>query len=197
VKKQLQLTIAALVVALFFAHTVSALGTPSEAVKNAIDGVLATLSDASLDENGKREAALAKIEEAFNFPGMSQRILATNWKKADQQQRERFVRLFTRILSNTYWQRIKAYSNETVEVVGEKIKNEKSARVKTLIKTASKAIPVDYSLHRHDGRWLAYDLVIEGVSLVRNYRSSYQQIAKQDGIDGLLDRMQTKIDETI
>ena len=172
-----------------------AMTTPTETVRTTIDGVLATLSDNSLDEQGKRQAALAQITDAFDFTGMSQRILATNWKKANDQQRQRFVELFTDILANTYWSRIKAYSDQVVEVVGEKIKNEKSARVKTLIKTGTQEIPVDYSLGLRDDRWLAYDVVIEGVSLVRNYRSSYQQIARKDGIDGLLGKMQQKVDD--
>ena len=77
-----------------------------------------------------------------------------------------------------------------------KIQKEKFARVKTLIVTDKQEIPVDYSLKKSEGGWRAYDVTIEGVSLVRNYRSSYQQIAKQEGIDGLLERMAAKIAES-
>lgn len=193
--KQRQL-IAAFMATLLFTHAAIALSTPSETIKTTIDDVLATLSDTSMDNEAKRNVALTKITDAFNFPGMSQRVLATNWKKTDARQRQRFIDLFTQILANTYWQRIKTYRDQSVEVVGEKIKNENSARVKTVIKTGSKDIPVDYSLHLKDGQWLAYDVVIEGVSLVRNYRNSYQQIAKRDGIDGLLDKMQVKVNSS-
>ena len=138
---------------------------------------------------------MSLITDRFNFPAMSKRILATNWKKANDTQRTRFVELFSQILGNTYWRRIRDYSNEKVEYVGEKIQNEKTARVNTLIVTSTNQIPVDYSLHKADAGWLAYDVVIEGVSLVRNYRSSYQQIVKQDGIDGLLEKMADKVAE--
>lgn len=172
-----------------------AASTPTDTVKDTVDGVLATLSDPSLDEQSQRDNVMTLIATRFNFPGMSKRILATNWKKADESQRERFVELFSQILGNTYWNRLRDYSNEKVEYVGEKIQNEKTARVKTMIITATNEIPVDYSLHKAGDGWLAYDVVIEGVSLVRNYRSSYQQIVKQEGIDGLLAKMADKVAE--
>ncbi len=178
----------------FQLHTpVFAASTPTDTVKETVDKVITTLSDASLDEKSQRDVVMALIAERFNFPGMSKRILATNWKKANESQRARFVELFSHILGNTYWRRLRDYSEEKVEYVGEKIQNEKIARVKTLIVTSTHEIPVDYSLHKAGDGWLAYDVVIEGISLVRNYRSSYQQIVKREGIDGLLAKMADKV----
>ena len=174
---------------------VFAASTPTDTVKDTVEGVLATLADPSLDEQSQRYNVMTLIATRFNFPGMSKRILATNWKNADERQRERFVELFSQILGNTYWRRLRDYSNEKVEYVGEKIQNEKTARVKTIIITATNEIPVDYSLYKAGDGWLAYDVVIEGVSLVRNYRSSYQQIVKQEGIDGLMEKMADKVAE--
>ena len=128
-----------------------AASTPTETVKDTVDGVLTILSDASLDENNQRDTILVLITQRFNFSAMSKRILATNWKKADESQKARFVELFSQILGNTYWSRLRDYRDERVEYVGEKIKNEKTARVNTLIITATNEIPVDYSLHKADG----------------------------------------------
>ncbi len=168
---------------------------PTDTVRLTVDAVIATLSDTGLDEDARRSRVYSLITAQFNFPGMAKRILATNWKKASGAQRQRFVALFTQILANTYWSRIKDYSGEHVEYVGERIKNDKLARVRTEIVTARQRIPVDYSLHKKNGAWRAHDVSIEGVSLVRNYRSSYQQIARKEGIDGLLEKMARKVAE--
>ena len=169
--------------------------TPTETVRDTLDDVIATLADTRLDEKTRRDTVMSLITERFNFPGMSKRILATNWKKANEEQKSRFVELFAQILGNTYWSRIRDHSDEKVEYVGEKIQNAKTARVNTLIITSTNKIPVDYTLHKSGDGWLAYDVIIEGVSLIRNYRSSYQQIVKQEGIDGLLAKMADKVAE--
>ena len=184
-----------LVLGLQLCTPVFAAATPTDTVRDTVDSVLGILSDTTLDDNAQRNTAMTLITERFDFPAMSKRILATNWKKADDTQKTRFVELFTQILGNTYWSRIRDYGDESVDYVGEKIQKQKTARVNTLIITSTNQIPVDYSLHKADEGWLAYDVIIEGVSLVRNYRSSYQQIVKQDGIDGLLTKMADKVAE--
>mgnify|MGYP000565897665 CR=1 FL=1 len=124
----------------------------------------------------------------------SSRVLATNWKKATKKQRSRFTRLFKELLSNTYWLKISGYKNETVEYVGESMRDNKLATVKTVIKTDTVDIPVDYKLYRKtNGKWYAYDVVIEQVSLVRNYRGSFQQVVRDSGIDGLIGQLETKV----
>ena len=190
-------TTAAAVLILTLLTITSAHATISAAdtVRHTIDEVLVTLTDPELDENGRKSVALKRISAAFDFTRMSQRILASNWSKASVAQRSRFVELFSRILANTYWQRIKSYSDQQIDIVGESAKNQNLSRVKTLIRAATQNIPMDYSLRLKDGRWLAYDVIIEGVSLVNNYRSSYQQIARQDGLDDLLKQMEKKVSE--
>jgi len=125
---------------------------------------------------------------------MSQRTLATNWKKATKQEKEKFIDLFSQLIENTYIGKIEAYTNEKVEYPGEKVKGNK-ALVETLIIAASADIPVDYKLYKKGDTWWVYDVIIEGVSLISNYRSSYQEIVKKEGFDGLLAKMQEKIDE--
>lgn len=167
--------------------------TPLAVVRHTVDGVIAVLADAGRSEDSRRREVKALISENFDFAAMANRVLATNWRKASKSERSRFTNLFRELLGNTYWTRISAYTNEQVEYLGERQRSERLATVSTLIKTDSTDIPVDYKLYLRDGRWLAYDVVIEQVSLVRNYRSSFQDIVRQKGIAGLISDLETKV----
>ncbi len=168
--------------------------TPTEQVKETVDAVIALLKERSLDRETRRSRIRALIDDSFDFRLMSRRALSTNWKKATADQRQRFVDLFSRLLEWTYIGRIEAYTDEKVRYVGEKHKKDR-AQVDTLILSASTEIPVSYRVYRAGDRWRVYDVVIEEVSLIRNYRSSYREIVKHQGIDGLLARMEDKLKE--
>lgn len=170
--------------------------TPLAVVKDTVDRVIVALGDASLSEDSRRRQVKAAIARHFDFTAMANRVLATNWSKASKDQRARFTSLFRDLLSNTYWRKISVYNNEQVEYLGERRSSEKLATVNTLIKTATADIPVDYKLYLSKSGWAAYDVVIEQVSLVRNYRSTFQNIVRADGIDGLLSQLETKVAET-
>lgn len=168
--------------------------TPLETVATTVDAVLHALQAGDVSEEAKMRRVKSIISEHFDFRAMSSRVLATNWKKATKKQRNRFSSLFKELLSNTYWLKISGYKNETVEYVGESRRDDNLAAVKTLIKTDTVDIPVDYKMYRKDdGKWYAYDVVIEQVSLVRNYRGSFQQVVRDSGIDGLIAQLETKV----
>ncbi len=167
-------------------------GTPTERVKSTVDVVLEILQQ-DIAENQKRDQVFDSISDNFHFPSMSKRILATNWRKASKEQKQQFMSLFRRLLVNTYWARIKSYKDENVEYTNEKIKKNKYARVDTDIVTSDKRIPIAYRMLLIKGEWLAYDVIIEGISLVQNFRNSYQSIVKKEGIDGLLTKMKEKL----
>lgn len=146
-----------------------------------------------------RETRWAKvgivINDSFDFRGMSQSVLATNWKKASPEERQQFVVFFSQYLEDTYRTKIEAYTNQRVEyVVGEAIRSKKAV-VETLIITDSTEIPINYKLKNNDGTWLAYDVVIEGISLVNNYRDTFAAIVKNNGMDGLLNDTQGRINK--
>ena len=117
---------------------------------------------------------------------MSQRTLATNWKKATDKERRDFTELFRQLIENSYVGKLEAYTNEVVEYPAEKIEG-KTAVVDTLIKTASADIPVSYKLYQKNDHWRVYDVIIEGVSLISNYRNTYQEIMKKEGFSGLVE----------
>lgn len=188
-------TILTLGLSLAFAPVVvSAEGSAIDAVRSSVEGILDLLKQDDMDKAARRSAMEVIIDERFDFRAMSQRTLATNWKKASDAEKQEFTDLFSQLIQSSYVGKLEAYTNETVEYVEEKIKGRK-ALVETLIKTASADIPLNYKMYSKDGNWLVYDVIIEGVSLISNYRSSYQTIVKKEGFDGLMAKMKAKIKE--
>jgi phospholipid transport system substrate-binding protein len=174
---------------------VSAGGSAIDAVRTSVDGILDILKKGdTMDKAARRSAMEVIIDERFDFRAMSQRTLATNWKKASDAEKQEFTDLFKQLIQSSYVGKLEAYTNETVEYVTEKVKGRK-ALVETMIKTASADIPLNYKMYSKDGNWLVYDVIIEGVSLISNYRSSYQTIVKKEGFDGLMAKMKAKIEE--
>ena len=168
--------------------------TPMVEVRSSVDAIFAVLRDADLPLQEKKDKVGALAGERFDFRVMSQGVLATNWKKASGEEKKRFVDLFSEILIGTYRERVDAYRDEEVKYLGEKVKGIR-ATVDTLILSEGIEIPMQYKVLQRGEKWLAYDIVIEGVSLLRNYRESYRSIVKKEGMDGLLSQMERKIEE--
>ena len=167
---------------------------PTARVKDSVEKVISILKDETLERELRWKSIGSVINQSFDFRSMSQSILATNWRTATPAEREKFVEFFSQYLEETYRTKIEAYTNQKVEYIGETI-NGKRAVVETLIITDNTEIPVNYKLKNNDGIWFAYDVVIEGISLVSNYRSTFAAIVKNDGMDGLLNDIQLRIDK--
>ena len=165
---------------------------PAGQLQVSLDAVIATLQDSSLAPEARRRRITDLIQRRFDFRAMSQRALSTNWRKASETQRRQFVDKFSRLVLATYMGRIEAYTDERVKFVGERVKGNK-AEVSTLVVSDNTEIPIRYKMRRKGDDWLVYDVVIEEVSLIRNYRSSYRDIVKKEGIAGLLARMDEKL----
>lgn len=168
--------------------------TPLQEVRATVDGVFELLRDTRLDRDSRRSRLTQLIRSRFDFRNMSQRILATHWRSADPQEQQRFVALFSDLLEANYIGKIEAYTNETVRYLGEQIIEDRAA-IDTAIVTAGAEIPISYRLQRTGERWLVYDVVIEGVSFVGNYRSTYGEIVRREGMSGLLQKMEEKLRE--
>ena len=166
---------------------------PKQQVQEMVDGVLVVLRDEAKTVDAKKAEIREIIGQRFDFRAMSQRTLAQNWKKASDEEKDRFVALYTRLLEDTYLVAVEEYTSESVEFREVKIKKEKYAQINTAIIASDKEIPVIYKARLKDGNWFVYDVVIEGVSLISNYRNSYQQIAKKEGISGLIARLEEKV----
>jgi phospholipid transport system substrate-binding protein len=172
----------------------AATSTPTEEVKKTIDKILLILKNQALNWGGRQAKIRAIVDERFDFRSMSQSVLATHWKKATPVERDRFVEFFSQYLEHTYMAQIEKYSDHYVKYTNEKISGNR-AIVDTFIVADTVEIPVNYRLRLNDGEWFAYDVVIEGVSLVNNYRNIYSAIVKTEGISGLLDRLEEKNEE--
>ncbi|MCG6898878.1 MAG: ABC transporter substrate-binding protein [Gammaproteobacteria bacterium] len=168
--------------------------SPTDDIRASVDTIIAILNDGQLDRAGKRSKISEVVYKRFDFRAMSQRTLATNWRKTTDAEKDKFVDLFSKLIENSYIGKLDSYTNEKVDYTGEKLDGRKAV-VETLIITTSADIPVDYRVYQKGGQWLIYDVIIEGVSLISNYRSSYQEIMKNEGFEGLLTKMQAKIDE--
>jgi phospholipid transport system substrate-binding protein len=178
----------------FIAQAVSAMPGATAQVQGTVDKVIALLKNKELDRTERREMLGSLIRKRFDFRTMSRHVLAKNWKKATSDERKRFVSLFSDLLERTYMERLEAYTDEKVEYLNEKVK-EYRAIVNTIIVTKSADIPIRYKMALKGDEWFIYDVVIEEVSLIRNYRSSYREIVLKEGIDGLLKRLEDKVSE--
>tara|TARA_Y100000588_G_scaffold386516_1_gene482233 strand:- start:4675 stop:5322 length:648 start_codon:yes stop_codon:yes gene_type:complete len=167
--------------------------TPMDYVRSAVTEILSVLKNEHLDRDAKWIAIGQVIDDGFDFRSMSQSILATNWRTATIEEKRQFVEFFAQYLESVYREKIEAYSNQRVEYLTELVRKDRAV-VHTIIRTDSTQIPVNYKLKRNDDGWYVYDVVIEEVSLVNNYRSTFTAIIKSEGMGGLLSDMQGLIE---
>jgi phospholipid transport system substrate-binding protein len=168
--------------------------SPKAQIQTTVDQVVEVLRDKQLQGEPRRKTLSRLIRARFDFSIMSQRTLGKYWKSATVNEQERFLSLFSDLLEASYIGRIEAYSDETVDYGEEKIEQDR-AEVATMVNSGGTHIPIDYRLVQKGDDWFVYDVVIEEVSLIRNYRSSYGEIVRKDGFAGLFERMEEKITE--
>ena len=167
--------------------------SPTDTVKAAITDILEVLKNENLSKEQQWQEIGRVIDAGFDFRSMSQSILATNWRTASTEEKRQFVEYFSQYLEDTYRNKIESYTNQRVNYSNETIKRDR-AIVDTVIVTDQNQIPVTYKLKNNDGVWFAYDVVIEGVSLVNNYRSTFTAIIRSEGMDGLLTDLEGRIE---
>jgi len=166
--------------------------TPTGRVKDSVDKVITILKNQSMEQEAKWKEIAVVIDEGFDFRSMSQSVLSTNWKTATPEERDRFKEFFSQYIAEIYRTRIESYTDEKVVIHGETIRGDR-ALVETSIITSTTEIPVHFRLKNNNGNWFAYDVIIEGVSLVANYRDTFSAIVKNEGMDGLISDLQRRI----
>jgi phospholipid transport system substrate-binding protein len=173
--------------------TVSA-GAPTETLQRRVDEVIRLLDDPNFkDKPAERRERVRKVaEDIFDYPDTARRALGPHWNARTPQEREEFTRLFADLLDRAYISKIDLYQGEKVRWIGETI-NGDEAIVKTTIQTKSGTeVPVEYRMHLKNGRWLVYDVVIEGVSLVSNYRTQFNKIVQTESYDSLVQKLKER-----
>lgn len=179
----------------FMAST--AFATVSNEVKKTVDEVVKIVSDKELKKNDKKRRQLLKksISVIFDYGEMAKRAMGKHWNQRSAAEKKQFVELFAGLLENSYASKIESYNNEKIVYLKETQDGE-YAELKSKVVTAKRdEFTLDYRLYNQNGTWMVYDVVIEGVSLVSNYRTQFNKIITTDGYPALLKKLQTKTDE--
>lgn len=166
-----------------------------EAMKGTINQALKVLEDESLKAPDKSQERLEILEEIigkrFDYREMGKRTLGKHWQQFSEADREEFVHLFQRFLSKTYAGNVDGYSGEQVQYLKERRKGD-FAEVQTAVTSDKSTASIYYRLLKSSNTWKVYDVVIDGVSLVKNFRSQFGRIIEAESADGLLEKLRTK-----
>jgi phospholipid transport system substrate-binding protein len=170
--------------------------TPTDAVKGTVDQVIRLLSTPALKDPGQKNRILQQVRQVvdrrFDYEEMAKRSLP-NWNQLSSTQRRDFVTLFSELLATSYADKLAKYSGEKVTYAGDRVEGD-LAEVKTLLLRSNDRIPINYRLI-NKSQWMVYDVVIEGVSLVNNYRSQFARVIGESSYAELVRRLQAKVDE--
>jgi phospholipid transport system substrate-binding protein len=185
-----------IVLLLLFPLPVSA-AAPLDTVRANVNNVLDVLRDPALKAESAKEVKKARLrtiyDTMFDQVELARRTLAMNWNKLNAAQRQEFVQLFRQVLEKAYIDKILDYTNEKILFDRETKLAENQSEVLTRVVTASKEIPITYRVIRKDSAWKVYDVVVENVSLVQNYRSQFSDILAKDTPDQLIETLRKKV----
>lgn len=168
---------------------------PMEQLRPTLSKLTSVLTDPELMGDEKKLERRAKIMDSikagFDFREMSKRILGRTWKSITVAEQDYFTEQMTKLLENVYLGKLETYSGQTIGYVSERVKG-KRAQVSTLIEDNGIQIPVHYIMSLDMGRWMVYDINIEGVSLVRNYMEQFKSIIRTEQFAGLIKVLEDK-----
>ena len=171
----------------------------SEGVKKTLDSIIGIVSREDLKNNEKKAERRALLREIvskkFSYYEMSRRSLAKHWKERTAEEKKEFADLFGKLLENSYANKIESYSDEKIIYVDEKKKGN-VALVKTIVQKSNDEITVNYKLVKLDNDWKIYDLIVEGVSMIKNYRTQFKMIIHKSSYEELVSKLKKKL-ETI
>jgi len=191
--------LSAITLSILLAASAVQAGPATDQLRNRVDRILQVLSDPEMAKESRtveRRAALRRIAgEVFDFNEISRRSLGRYWQPRTPAEREEFVRLFADLLERAYVSKLELYSGEKIEYPGE-VPDGDVTTVKTRIITKQGTpIPVDYRMFQQSGQWRAYDALIEGVSLVSNYRSQFNSVIQRTSYEDLVKTLRAKAAE--
>ncbi|MFZ2089631.1 MAG: ABC transporter substrate-binding protein [Desulfobaccales bacterium] len=192
----LKILTATLILTLTTLAGLAAAAAPTDAVKGTVDEVIRLLSDPALKNPAQKGKILSQVKRVvdrrFDYEEMAKRTLS-NWNQLNPTQRRDFVAIFSELLATSYADKLAKYSGEKVTYQGDRVEGE-TGEVNTVLVRRNDRIPINYRL-LNKSDWMVYDVVIEGVSLVNNYRSQFTRVMGESSFDELLRRLRTKVDE--
>ncbi|HWN03597.1 MAG TPA: ABC transporter substrate-binding protein [Candidatus Dormibacteraeota bacterium] len=179
----------------------AAAGVPTDQLKGAVERVLKTLDDPTLKGEarlGERRVAVRKIaNEIFDFSEIAKRSMARHWQPLSEAQKNEFVGLFADLLERSYISKIETYGGEKIQYTAERADGEFATVSTRIITKNGTEVPVDYRMIKRADRWLVYDVSIEGVSLVSNYRTQFNKIIQTTSYNELISKLRNKQDELL
>jgi len=167
-----------------------------EQVQSAIEKVTAILNDPTLKSAAKKGERIERLRQVifpkFDFAEMAKRSLGPNWQRRTPEEQQEFVKLFRELLENSYVENIDSYNGEKVNIVGDKEEKD-FAQVNTkIVNNKGEEFAVDYRLLQSGGDWKIYDVVIENISVVNNYRSQFNRVIAKSSFEDLLQKLRDK-----
>ncbi|MCX5891486.1 MAG: ABC transporter substrate-binding protein, partial [Deltaproteobacteria bacterium] len=172
---------------------------PTEVAKEVINKALDILNNPAnagpAKKNYRHQLVKQIVDRHFDYREMAKRSLGPTWNKLNSAQRDEFIRLFAELLEASYSDKIDRYAKHVrIDYTGESLDGE-YAEVRTVVVRPNDRIPLNYRLLNESGQWMVYDVVIEGVSLVSNYRTQFSRIISESSYAGLLKRLRTRVNE--
>jgi len=170
-------------------------GEPTDHIRKTTDKMINILHDPVLKNNleERRKMLRNAVNERFDWREMAQRSLADHWKSLSEEERKEFIPLFTDLLENTYMNRIENYSGDKVNYEDEKVQGNYSLVKVTIFTDKQVEIPVVYKMKKKGQEWMIYDVSIEGVSLVKNYRQQFDSVILSSSYQGLVEKLKEKV----
>ena len=198
-RRRAALVLAALTAVVVTAGPVRA-GVPLDQLRLQIDRVLKVLEDPELKKEARakdRRVAVRKIaNDIFDFNETAKRSLGRHWQGRTPAEQAEFVQVFSDLLERSYLSKIEVYGGEKIQYLSDSVEGGDQAKVQTKIVTkAGSEIPIEYRMHKKTDKWLVYDVIIEGVSLVSNYRTQFNKIIQTSSFQELVKKMKSKQDE--
>ena len=182
----------------FLAAPVSA-GVPTDKIRQTTDKILSYVTDPALKDPARAEERVnlirKAVDERFDWDELSRRALGTHWAARSPEEKKEFIHLFGKLLEKTYQDKVEGYSGEKAIYLGETVDGEYSVVDIKIATTKNTEIPVKYRLRQKGDDWLVYDIVIEGVSLVNNYRTQFTNILAKSPYAELVKRLKEKVGE--
>jgi phospholipid transport system substrate-binding protein len=185
----------------FFVLTPSILfaGEPTDRVKVALDKIINVISDPTMKATAMKDKrdqmVMDAIKDVFNWEEFSRRALAQNWKKRTDDEKKAFMALFSQLVERTYMAKSNQYSGGKVEYINEKIEGEYAKVSIKYITSTGTQTPVDFLMMKKNGVWWGYDVNVEGISIVGNYRSQFNDILNKSSFEDLMKRLKEKVEK--
>ena len=174
----------------------AAAGIPTDQIKSTVDKALVVLKDPRLKSDAKLKERRAQLKQIlfarFDFFEMGKRSLGSEWRRRTPAEQEEFVHLFTEVLERAYAKTIESYTDEKIVYVGEKQDGSYADVSSKILTSKGQEYSIDYKVQLVGGEWKVYDVVVENISMVNNFRSQFGTVLSKYGYDELIRRLKAK-----